>query len=336
MDTTDFAQYLSKYFHEYLAHHRGVSPNTVKSYRDTFRLLLLYLQEENGTPPEKVTLELLSSDTVCDFLVWTEKKRGCSVRSRNHRLASIHSFFRYLQIECPERIAQIQRILAIPRCRWQSSSVQYLPVEAIVALLSAPDKSNAGGRRDAALLTLLYDSAARVQEIADVSVRDLRLSPPAHLSLTGKGRKTRIVPVMDITASIMREYIEEEKLGLPERQDWPLFRNHRNERLTRFGIGYILGKYIKTVKRKKSLLLGRVSPHTLRHSKAMHLLEAGNNSVVIQAILGHSDIKSTGIYAKANIEMMRKALEKTLKPPQEKNIVKWKEDPDLLRWLKGL
>ena len=264
MGTTDFAQYLSKYFHEHLAHRRGVSPNTVKSYRDTFKLLLLYLQEENGTPPEKVTLELLSSDTVCDFLAWIEKERGCSIRSKNQRLASIHSFFRYLQIECPDRIVQIQRILAIPRCRWQSSSVQYLQVEAVVALLSAPDKSKAGGRRDAALLTLLYDSAARVQEIADVSIRDLHLLPPAHVSLKGKGRKTRVVPLMEITASIMREYIEEEKCELPERQDWPLFRNHRNERLTRFGIGYILSKYIKDVKRTKTLLIGKVSPHTLR------------------------------------------------------------------------
>jgi site-specific recombinase XerD len=336
MNITDFAQYLSKYFHEHLAHRRGVSQNTMKSYRDTFKLLLQYLQDRHKTVPEKVTLDILSSETICDFLAWVEKERSCSARTKNQRLASLHSFFRYLQVEAPERIVQSQRILAIPRCKWRSAPVHYLSVEGIVALLSAPDKDTADGRRDAALLTILYDSAARVQEMADVSVRDLRLSPPAHVSLTGKGGKTRIVPLMDLTVSMMREYIDKENLVLTERQDWPLFRNRRGERLTRFGIGHILNKYIKAARRKDKSLSGKVSPHTLRHSKAMHLLEAGSNCIVIQAILGHADIKTTTMYARANLDMMRKALEKTVTAPPERNNTKWKDDPDLLKWLKSL
>lgn len=336
MNTTDFAQYLSKYFHEYLAHQRGVSPNTIKSYRDTFKLLLLYLQNRKKILPEKVSLDTLTSEIICEFLDWLEKDRKCSVRSKNQRLASMHSFFRYLQIECPERMVQSQRILAIPRCKWRAIPIQYLPIEDVVTLLSAPDTKTTEGRRDAALLAVLYDSAARVQELADLSVRDLRLSSPAHISLTGKGNKTRLVPLMDITLSMMKEYIKNENLTSSESQSEALFKNRRGERLTRFGISYILSKYIKIAKLKAPYISRKVSPHTLRHSKAMHLLEAGNNYVVIQAILGHADIKTTTIYAKANLDMMRKALEKTVKIQPEKRNMKWQDDPNLLKWLKSL
>lgn len=336
MQTTDFAHCLSKYFHEHLTHQKGGSPNTVKSYRDTFKLLLQYFQEKRGIAPEKVTLDLFNPEAIFDFLKWLGSKRGCSERTRNQRLASIHSFFRFLQIEEPGRIMQSQQILAIPRSRGKTSPVKYLSVEEVVRLLSFPDRSTKNGRRDAVLLTILYDTAARSQELADISVRDLRLKHPAHILLTGKGNKTRIVPLMDITASMTEQYINEWNLNLPERQEWPLFTNYRGERLTRFGVAYILRKYVKPQKHFGHFLEGKISPHTLRHSKAMHLLEAGNSSVIIQAILGHADIKSTTIYAKANLKMMRTALDKTLIKKPENNNFRWHDEPDLMKWLKNL
>lgn len=336
MATTDFAKCLSKYFHEFLTHQKGGSVNTVKAYRDTFKLLLQFFQDSQGVAPENVTLDHIFPDSICDFLKWLEEKRKCCVSSRNQRLASIHSFFRFLQLEVPDRMLQAQQILAIPRRKGKTSSVRYLSVEEVGELISSPDKSTEGGRRDAVLLTMLYDTAARVQELADISVRDLRLTHPAHVTLTGKGNKARVVPLMDMTVSMTEQYIHQGKLNLPERQDWPLFRNRRGERLTRFGIGYILRKYVKSPKRIGHSSDDRISPHTLRHSKAMHLLEAGNNSVVIQAILGHADIKSTSIYAKANLKMMREALNKTLIKKPENEAFSWREDPDLLKWLKNL
>lgn len=336
MKPTDFSTHLSKFFHEYLARQRGSSQHTVRSYRDTFKLLLQFFQRKHGVAPEKLSLDHLSPDAICEFLADLGKSRSSSPRTRNQRLASIHSFLRYLQLEAPDRSSQIQRILAIPRCKWRTVPVRYLSIDEVVSLLSAPDKCTREGRRDAALLTMLYDTAARVQELADVSVRDVRLSSPPHVALTGKGNKTRIVPLMDVTASIIREHIAENNLSGTERQDAPLFTNRNGGRLTRFGIDYILKKHFRASKSLKPSAQLDVSPHTLRHSKAMHLLEAGNSVVVIQSILGHADVKTTSTYARANVEMMRKALSKTTPPGKKDARTPWHSNPELMEWLQSL
>ena len=334
--TSDFSIYLSKFFHEYLLQQRGASQHTIMSYRDAFKLLLLFFQDRRALKPDKLSVIDVTADAVCDFLMDLDKNRMSSPRTRNQRLAAIHSFFRYLQTEAPEHAMQAQRVLAVPRCRWQSAAIRYLSVDEVVALLAAPDKKTLDGRRDAALLTILYDTAARAQEITDLSVRDIRLASPPHVSLTGKGRKTRVVPLMDVTAAIMRNHISENELDRPEKQDAPIFTNHNGGRLSRFGIDYILKKHFRASKSLKPFSQVDISSHTLRHSKAMHLLEAGNHLVVIQSILGHANIKTTSIYARANIEMMREALAKATPPGKKAEQAPWRAKQSLLKWLESL
>ena len=195
------------------------------------------------------------------------------------RLSALHAFFRYLQTEEPERMVQCQRILAIPlqRC-------------------AQPNLATPWGRRDAVLLSLLYDTAARVQELVDLSVGDVRLDTPAQIRLTGKGRKARVVPLLSATVALLSDYLEEQQLNRPERLAYPLFWNRRRERLTRSGIRYILVKYAHQARTQSRSLPRKITPHLLRHSKAMHLLHAGNPTTVIQAILGHADLRTTDIY----------------------------------------
>ena len=336
MKPTDFAAYLTRFFSEHLADQRNARPNTIKAYRDAFTLLLRHARDQCGVAPEHLTLNRLDVKLVRAFLRHLEE-RGVSARSRNQRLSAIHAFFRYLQVEQPERIMQCQQILAIPMQRWRREPVHYLSPDDLAAVLAVPDLALQEGRRDAVLLTLLYDTGARVQEIIDLSVRGVRVDAPMQVRLTGKGNKTRVVPLMEETANLLRSYIREHGLDHPERFDHPLFWNRRCERLSRSGVRYILRKHAETARQHRSCLPQRVSPHTLRHSKAMHLLQAGNDIVVIQAILGHADIKTSAIYAHANLEMTRRALEKTMnKGPLKPSIPSWHRNPGLMEWLNSL
>ena len=178
MKPTDFATHLTHFFSEYLALHRNASPNTIKAYRDAFTLLLRYCRDHQGFAPERITVKKVDVTIIRNFLQHLDK-RGCSPRTRNQRLSAIHAFFRYLQVENPEHILQCQQIMAIPMQRWPRQPVQYLSPDDLAAVLAMPDLSNRDGRRDAVLLTLLYDTGARVQEIIDLSIRDVRLDTPA-------------------------------------------------------------------------------------------------------------------------------------------------------------
>lgn len=336
MKPTDFAVCLARFFSDHLALQRNASPNTIRAYRDAFTLLLRYCRDHAGRDPERISLEQIDSAVVKDFLQHLER-RGCSPRTRNQRLSAIHAFYRYLQVERPEFILQCQRILAIPMQRQPREPIPYLSPDDLAAVLSSPDLGTQDGRRDAVLLTLLYDTGARVQELIDLSVRDVRLDTPAQVRLTGKGRKTRAVPLMDGTAALLRRYMCEHRLDSPERADHPLFWNRRRERLTRSGIRYILRKHAESARLSRPTLPRRVSPHMLRHSKAMHLIQAGNDIVVIQAVLGHADIKTSAIYARANLEMTREALRKTDgNGPSKPTMPPWQCNPGLMEWLQAL
>jgi len=206
----------------------------------------------------------------------------------------------------------------------------------LAEILAQPDLRTPEGRRDAVLLSVLYDTGARVQELVDLSVGDVRLDPPAQIRLLGKGRKMRAVPLMANTVQLLRSHMQENHLDHPEQFDKPLFHNARHERLTRSGVRYILHKYVVLSRSKCPSLNRTVSPHTLRHTKGMHLLQSGVSLDMIRDFLGHVDAKTTQIYARANLEMKRNALEKISEPSLVQTIPCWKQNKDLLDWLHSL
>lgn len=336
MTPTDLATHLTAYLGSYLPGQRNVSTNTIRSYRDTFSLLLAYCSDVRGLALERLTLQKLASTLIEEFLAWLEQTRGNSVTTRNQRLAAIHAFFRYLQQEEPALLLFCQRVLAIPFKRVACTPVCHLTADAIQQLLTQPDQNVIAGRRDLTLLCVLYDTGARVQELVDLSVKDVRLDAPAVIRLTGKGRKTRHVPLMTRTVALLDSYLEEWRLTTPDKMDRPLFFNRQHHKLTRAGVTYVLKKYVVQVSSCNPGLPQHVTPHVLRHSKAMHLLQAGVNLIYIRDILGHVDIKTTEIYARADTEMKRQALAQLPPPPGPTNRPSWSEDNQLLTWLRSL
>lgn len=334
---TDFAYALSKFLGEYLAGHRGMSTNTVASYRDTFSILLRFMEHQTGVRIERICFADLNQKKIQAFLLWLEQDRGNSVNTRNQRLSAITSFFRFVQSIHPEHILLCQQILNIQFKKRQTSSVDYLSIEAVEMLLRQPNVRKPMGRRDLVLLSVLYDTGARVQELANMNVSDLKLNAPATVRLLGKGAKVRLVPLLAPTAALLVSYLQEHHELHPEQKDGPLFCNNVRKRLTRAGISYILQKYAQEAAQKKpGLLRSKISPHTLRHSKAMHLLQAGVNLVYIRDLLGHSDIKTTEIYARADLDSKKAALEMAYPSTSRAPYPAWGQDGELLSWLQSL
>ena len=336
--TTDFPYYLSKFLARYLPGEAGASQNTILSYRDTFTLLLNYCRSCENTLPEDITLDMLTKELVVVFLNWLEEERGCSVSTRNQRLSAIHSFCRFMQFEDVIRLSQYQRILSISKKKTKSGTINYMTPDGIKLILKQPNVQSLSGYRDMVLLSLMYDSGARVQEMADLSVGDVRADSPATVKITGKGRKTRIVPLMKPTADVVRQYISDSGLDCSSKRSYPLFPNRNGEKLTRAGIKYILDKYVEAARFENPAILPDViSPHSFRHSKAVHLLHAGVNLVYIRDILGHADLKTTEVYARIDGEMKRKALEEAFTNTIPSDTVPlWQKDGELLNWLQRL
>ncbi len=270
------------------------------------------------------------------FLDHLETDRHVSVRTQNQRLAMLHSFFRYVQSEAPDHLLRCQRILAIPLRRQPRKLVGYLSKEDLADILAKPDLRTRSGRRDAVLLSLLYDTGARVQELIDLSAGDVRLDSPAQVRLFGKGRKMRAVPLMDPTTQLLRDHLRENGLDRPEKSEEPVFGNRQSGRLTRWGVRYILNKHVQAVRDVRPGFTQSVTPHTLRHTKGMNLLQAGVSLDIIRDFLGHEGVATTQVYARANLEMKRKALEKVADIPALPDIPSWKRDRSLLDWLHAL
>lgn len=332
--TTDFAICVTDYFTKHLAGVRNLSSNTIKSYRDTFYLLLAFLREEKNCRSEKVSLASISDEIICEFLDWLETSRGNSVSTRNLRLAAIHAFYRYVQMQHPEMLVQCQRIIAIPLKETEKRTVHYLPEGILKELLSLPNQFDKYGIRDTAILCLLYDSGARVQEIIDLSLSDIRLETLSTVRLLGKGRKVRIVPIMKQTSQILRKYCDVWNLNSISKPDEPLFTNHQGNRFTRPGITYILNKYMSQI--TSSMDQKPITPHIIRHSKAMHLLRANVNLNYIRDFLGHVNVETTEVYARADTEMKRKALEKANLDLPMGNQTSWQKNQNLMSWLQSL
>lgn len=316
---------------------RGMSPLTLLSYRDAMKLLLRFVAERRRRAVIHLDVADLDAVIVRDFLDNLEKKRGNEISTRNNRLAALRSFFAFVAAEDPSFSDQCHRICSIPLKRAPVRPIPYLEQHEMLAMLDAPDQSTRSGRRDRALLLFLYNTGARVQELTGVRASDLHLSRPPQVLLRGKGRKERICPFWASTARVLRDLLRENAIS--QSSDDNIFLNTQGEPLTRFGVDYILKKHATAVvKAVPSLARKRVSPHTIRHTTAVHMLNAGVDLNVIRAWLGHVDLRTTSIYAEINLATKRKAIQEcaptTGKGRRGRSL--WKRNADLLAWLEDL
>lgn len=338
MKQTDFAKTLMRYLTDFLPGQRNVSPNTIKSYRDTFKQYLMFMQEEQRIKPERISFASVTKLSIKDFLHWLETSKNVSTSTRNQRLAAIHSFFRYAQTENPEILFESQKILGIPFKKKQQQAIPHLSTNQLSYLFEQPDTSTKKGRRDLVLMVVLYDAGARVQELIDLKVSEVRLAQPATITLTGKGNKKRNIPIMAKTRTLLEGYMAENHLLENGRQQSPLFYNSRYQAFTRPGISYILDKYFKQAKLSHidEVFPDKLHPHMLRHSRALHLLESGVNLIYIRDLLGHVSVTTTEIYLKFDTEVKRKALEAAYPQVSSQDAPAWEENTDILQWLQNL
>ena len=338
MKEADFPLYLTKYLAQYLPLQKNVSRHTIASYRDTFKLFLTFCETERNLSPNKFVMKYFNKPLVLDFLDWLETKRQCSISTRNHRLTVIHAFCRYIQKEFPENLHELQKIIGIPNKKHPNPLLHYLTGDEMKILLEQPDDSTKEGFRDRVLLAVLYDTGARVQELIDLRYKDIRLAKPSVITLYGKGSKARQVPVMDNTRNLLKNYMGLSKtpFGMAEQERF-LFVNQQHQKLSRWGISYVIDKYVALVEKNPLFSVQfPITPHVFRHSKAMHLLQAGVNLIYIRDFLGHVDCSTTEIYARADNEMKRKAIESAYADFIPVGFPKWEDDCNLMKWLDAL
>jgi integrase/recombinase XerD len=324
------------FFQKYLAGQRGLSQNTILAYRDALKLFLAFLAGRSGSPTAQLRLEDLQAEQVLAFLDEMEQKRKYCTATRNLRLAALRTFFQYMISEDTIRSGQYQRIVAIPLKRSPRPVVGYLGIDEVQAILNSIDRDTSAGNRDYALFSFFYNTGARVQEVIDVTVGAIRFDAPPIVTLTGKGSKTRIVPLWKATATILLDHIKAR--GMEKQEDAHLFVNARGEPLTRFGVRHVLRTRIASAAANCPCLAGRrISPHTWRHSTAMHLLQSGVDLTVIQRWLGHVQLATTHTYVEIDLEMKRKALA-ACSPPVEDNSLRkvFDKNRDVISWLERL
>ena len=310
--TLTFSSLLQRFFCERLIDQQNVSERTVAAYRDTFRLLLHYLKENHNITPSAVVMADMNAEMVSSFLTHLEHHRGNSIRTRNARLAALRSFLKYASALDPASLGTIQRVLAIPMKRFQRPVLGFLSREEISAVLDAPDTLTWSGRRDRVLLNLLYNTGARVSEIVSLNVCDVRLDTAAPaVTIHGKGRKDRCVPLWNKTAKALRVWLRQ----IPQPDDGPLFPAARGRRLSRSGVRQRLELAVDTARNQcPSLSTKNVSPHTIRHTTAMHLLQSGVDMSVIALWLGHESLATTHMYIEADLTMKEQALGSLAEP----------------------
>lgn len=335
---TSFARALSRYFFEYLPTERGLSEDTIQSYRDAMSLLLEFCERERHIRRDKLEINDLTRELVEAFLNWLEQEKGNSTSTRNQRRAAVNAFFRFLQYENPGCISLCQQVREIPPKRCAQRMIPHLSEEAVQTVFQQPNLTTREGRRDFAFLSLMYESAARASEIANVCVGDVRFEKNgAVVHLKGKGRKTRDVPILAEPTKILKNYLTEESRYRHCDLTAPFFCNRSREPLTRGGVYYIVQKYVALAQKKApDLFPQNVHPHVFRHSRAMHWLEAGVDLQYIKDLLGHSDIKTTEVYARLNIKMKQKLLEKVHPQQCAGQQPSWTDDENLMQWLGGL
>lgn len=330
----NFSFYVQRYFMSYLMKQHNYGQNTLSSYRDTFKLLLAFMAESDRNISKKSIVEV-DYDKVLDFLTWLLDVRKNGISTKNVRLAHIKSFFRYVMMTAPEYSGQCSKILGIPFGKEDKKPPACISTDGIRQMLASIDSSSDEGLRHLALLSLLYDSACRVQEIISLNVTDFQPGQCCRIYVHGKGNKYRSVPLLGETEKIVTKYIRHFCLT-PES---PLFCNRKGERLTRQGIRYIIRKYSKAANETvPGIIDGSVYPHRMRHSKATHLVDNGVNIYTVRDYLGHESVATTQIYLTANPEVTRKAIESVAEKtvPESLDFFSKEEKDDLLSFLDSL
>ena len=331
MTASTFPALLQRFFTDRLCTQMEASANTIAGYRDTFRLLLRFASEQRGKMPTKLTIEDLDADLVADFLVHVEAARRNGARSRNTRLAAIRSFFRYVAMNEPAYLLHCQRILAMPSKRYVKRTVTFLDAGEIAALLAAPDRSTWVGRRDHAILLVALQTGLRASELINLRRKDVVLGTGAHIRCEGKGRKERCTPLRRDTVKLLEQWLRERRGG----DDQPLFATMRGDRLSRDALEHLVRKHALVASASCPSLVGkRVSPHILRHSTAMELLQHGVDQTVIALWLGHESVETTQVYLHADLRLKEKALSRMAAPAATP--VRYRPDDTLLAFLEAL
>jgi site-specific recombinase XerD len=332
-DLPTLPKLLHSFFHEWLVQQRNASHRTILAYRDAWRLFLRFVALRRKKPVSALGLEHLTGADVLAFLQHIEQERRASVNTRNCRLAALRSFFSFVADHEPRVALQCAEVLRVPFKKAARRATRYLESAEVTAILSQPDRSKVEGQRDHTLMSLLYNTGARVQEALDLRPQDVHFKSPAHIRLMGKGRKERISPIWPETADLVTALMRRR----PRKPDEPIFVNRYGEPLTASGFRFRLRQYVAAAEKTvPGISKKRVTPHVFRHTTAVHLVSAGVDVTVIRSWLGHAQLDTTNHYAQANLETKRKALEQVdpklrpAKPPR------WKRDADLLAWLDSL
>lgn len=337
---TGLGRSIVRFFQEYLPTLRGMSRHTIQSYRDAMILFLGFVAKDRGRPVEALELADVTADRVRRFLAFLEIERKNSIITRNARLAAMHTFARFLVAENPDHMAELQQILGIPFKRGaRAAPIEYLEKREIEVLLAGIDRKTPAGRRDYAMFSLMFNTGARVQEILNLRVRDARLEPPCQVRLAGKGNKVRLCPIWPRTAQLLKDLIQKQHDARENSADQPIFLNGHGVAMTRFGVRYLLQKYVTAGTNAAPTLAGkRIHPHSLRHTTAIHLLKAGIDLATISQWLGHASLNTTMRYARADIDLKRQALAQVfpevLAPPKGGAFV-FRGD-DITGWLRRL
>jgi integrase/recombinase XerD len=329
--TTDFPRLLEAFFVDRLIQQRRVSPYTIASYRDTFRLLLRFAERRLKKAPSALCLADLDAPMIGAFLHYVENERGNTARSRNVRLAAIRSFFRYAALQEPQHAELIHRVLAMPNKRFERRPINYLVRPEVDALLGAPDRSTWAGRRDHALLLVAVETGLRCSELAGLRLDSLVLGRGAYVRCHGKGRKERCTPLRKSTVAVLRGWLRERDGTASD----PLFPNARGGRLSPDGVEYIVAKHVAAARQScASLDRKRVTPHVLRHTAAMELLKGGVDRAVIALCLGHESVETTQMYLDADLALKEQALARIA--PRKAHARRYRPADRLLDFLKSL
>jgi integrase/recombinase XerD len=306
---TRLGRCIVRFFQEYLPSLRGMSKNTIESYRDGMVLFLKFTAKDSGCRVESLDIDNVTADRVGRFLAFLETERGNSIATRNARLATIHTFARFLIAENPDHLATLQQVLSLPFKRGaRAVPIEYLEKTEIEVLLAGIDRRTLRGRRDYAMFSLMFNTGARVQEILNLRIRDIRLELPHQVRLLGKGNKARVCLIWPSTAQLLKDLIRS-RSGAEELADQPVFLNSRGQVMTRFGVRHLLQKYVAAgVKGAPTLADKRIHPHCIRHTTAVSLLKAGVDFGTISQWLGHASLDTTMRYARADIDLKRQAL----------------------------
>ena len=337
MKVTNFANSLNRYFNDYLINDRGCSPRTIETYRYAFIQMIDYLESIKKIRPENIEIWDICSDNILDMLLWLENKRKVSVATRNQRLTAFKSYASFLKYDKPEYIKDAVQIQNIKQKRTLKKDISYLKPAGIKLLLSQTDLSVKNGRRDYTILTLMFSTGIRVSELITIRGCDISLSNPKTLIIHGKGNKIRHVPIVKQITSTIEKYLKENRCLLPQNLEDYIFISHIGNKFTRQGINYMISKYAKMARDiNPSLIPTDCSPHKLRHSSAMALVEEGVDLIAIRDFLGHSSVQTTEIYAKLSAAKRRTAIEAASKNIVPEENALWETSSTIKEWLKGM